>query len=508
VLIVSLYAAGSSAQSCGCTADESCCSDDKGYACCVDQVSFCVPPNASVAKEFPARCCPQWTVGCSTGSVGCCDPARPWQRTLTETAAPRTSASITSAGKVGAEGTRTCVNTSCTVDCDPTHSPCCNGTGRCEYDPVFSAMRCIPPAPLICSSNREEDAAASFTVYALFTTTTASGISCLTLDSATGAISKSLPVSGPAGVYFTKLYGESTRVFPFDSKRQKFFFLDIVQQFASPTSSITLYGIDPATGSSTATPVKGATGFVMSFVYHPESGDMVMAVGSRSDATTKFYRVNLDTAEATLMASLPRGASEGDSASYYAPYMSAVGSDITQVLRLGYKQVTKGIGPGLGVTSLVNRGSGPSTVWTDVPSIAGEEFFYSVARQAGTDTLLSLAPSTSVNHTFAVVAWHGTAAKVVAHINDAHPPETDATGVLGYVADYATADAWVAMVVDKEPSILPGLKDRWEVISVDLVSGNSNTAVISGKNFELLGAETVSVSGVGIKSGPTENVQK
>lgn len=78
------------------------------------------------------------------------------------------------------------------------------------------------------------------------------------------------------------------------------------------------------------------------------------------------------------------------------------------------------------------------------------------ARQAGTDTLLSLAPSTSVNHTFAVVAWHGTAAKVVAHINDAHPPETDATGVLGYVADYATADAWVAMVVDKEPSILPG----------------------------------------------------
>ena len=35
---------------------------------------------------------------------------------------------------------------------------------------------------------------------------------------------------------------------------------------------------------------------------------------------------------------------------------------------------------GLGVTSLVNRGSGPSTVWTDVPSIAGEEFFYSVVR--------------------------------------------------------------------------------------------------------------------------------
>ena len=77
---------------CGCTADESCCQDSKGYACCIDQTTYCVKPTDG-SKAYPvlpatptpptprltapqARCCPQWTVGCSVGSVGCCDPVR------------------------------------------------------------------------------------------------------------------------------------------------------------------------------------------------------------------------------------------------------------------------------------------------------------------------------------------------------------------------------------------------------------------------------------------------
>lgn len=238
----------------------------------------------------------------------------------------------------------------------------------------------------------------------------------------------------------------------------------------------------------------------MSFEYHAESGKMVMAVGTRSDASSSFYTVDLDTAEATLIGTLQRGASESESNNYYAPYISVVGAD-SQVMRLGYKLVSQGTGPGLGVTTLGLNDGESQTTWSNVPSVAGEEFFYSVARQTGTDTLLSLAPSTSMNHTFAVVSWEAgsSAAKVVAHIADAHPPETSAIGALGYVADYADASTWVAMVVDKIPSILPGLKDRWEVISVDIATGASNTAVISGKNFEKLGAETVSVAGVGRK---------
>ena len=70
-------------------------------------------------------------------------------------------------------------------------------------------------------------------------------------------------------------------MYPFDPTRSKFFFLDIDQQHASASSQITLYSVDPADGSSTATPVTGAKGFVMSFEYHPESATMVVAVGDR-----------------------------------------------------------------------------------------------------------------------------------------------------------------------------------------------------------------------------------
>ena len=57
---------------CGCTNDETCCADDDGYSCCIDQESFCVAKDTSGAKDYPSRCCPQWTVGCEVGSVGCC----------------------------------------------------------------------------------------------------------------------------------------------------------------------------------------------------------------------------------------------------------------------------------------------------------------------------------------------------------------------------------------------------------------------------------------------------
>jgi hypothetical protein len=61
-----------------CEEFETCCSDDKGSSCCVQQTTKCAPKS----NGFPARCCPRWTVGCTSGSVGCCDPAQPWQWSL------------------------------------------------------------------------------------------------------------------------------------------------------------------------------------------------------------------------------------------------------------------------------------------------------------------------------------------------------------------------------------------------------------------------------------------
>ena len=98
-------------------------------------------------KNFPARCCPQWTVACEAGSVGCCDPAHPWQRALS-----------------------------------------------------LNKMEAIPPA-----SENSLMQTASLTVFALFSSGVASDLNCLTIDSETGRISALKPVKGPAQAYFGKV---------------------------------------------------------------------------------------------------------------------------------------------------------------------------------------------------------------------------------------------------------------------------------------------------------------
>ena len=210
---------------CGCTSDETCCADDKGYTCCIDQGSFCVPKELG---DFPSRCCPQWTVGCQVGSVGCCDPANPWTR------------SINSEG--GAlMGTHT----------EPSDSP--------------NSSTAAPNS--------------STTVYALFSSSTGSDKNCVTIDGWTGEITSKVPVSGPAKGYFDKLYGGATRVYPFSQTRQKFYFVDVVPRTgATAESPITLFSVDPITcGSTAATVTGGASGPVLGFQIHAESDRMVRA---------------------------------------------------------------------------------------------------------------------------------------------------------------------------------------------------------------------------------------
>ena len=57
---------------------EQCCSDDTGGVCCLSQPTVCVAKSTTM--PYPSRCCPRQTVGCSSGTVGCCDPARAWNR--------------------------------------------------------------------------------------------------------------------------------------------------------------------------------------------------------------------------------------------------------------------------------------------------------------------------------------------------------------------------------------------------------------------------------------------
>ena len=133
---------------CGCTSDESCCADTKGYSCCIDQTSFCVTSTGDPVYGYPARCCPQWTVGCSVGSVGCCDPAQPWQRSIEK-------------------------------------------AGVAEQRPPVQ----LHPRPPLGDN-------ATVTAYALFSGGHGSGgssdLNCLTIDAATGIIVNMVSVSGPA----------------------------------------------------------------------------------------------------------------------------------------------------------------------------------------------------------------------------------------------------------------------------------------------------------------------
>ena len=368
---------------CGCTSDESCCQDSGGYACCILQSTYCVAKDP--ALSYPARCCPQWTVGCSVGSVGCCDPARPWQRVLAEDATTTSRVAV----------------------------------GQASYVSVGSA-------------SPTSGGAAASTVYALFTSTIASDLTCLTIDAASGAITSSILATGPVKAYDGKLYGESTRVFPFDHTRSQFFFFDIDEVTASASSPITMYTLDPATGTSTASAVSGAAGMVVSFAYHVESASAVLAVGNRTAASFAFYHVDLDTSKATLIYNVARGASEAASPAYYSPYITTVASNGTAVFRLGYESVTTGINAGLGITQL---DSTATAIWHAVPRPTGSDFFYSLCRKSGSDTFVSLAPSSSLNHTLAVYEWGAgaMAARLLIDVPDAHPPSGGGLGILGCV---------------------------------------------------------------------------
>ncbi len=109
---------------------------------------------------------------------------------------------------------------------------------------------------------------------------------------------------------------------------------------------------------------------------------------------------------------------------------------------------------------------------------------------------MSLAPSTASNHSFSVIEWaRGGEARIVLSLPNAHPPG-GALGVLGYVADAVNQDVYVALVVHKALSLTG---DSWEIVLLDRTSGIGGAIPLLGSNFNPLGAETISVSGVGIK---------
>ena len=154
-----------------------------------------------------------------------------------------------------------------------------------------------------------------------------------------------------------------------------------------------------------------------------------------------------------------------------------------------------------------------------------------------------MAPSAAADHTLSVVAWERrgdgaapeTPPEVLLDVANAHPPKALGDGNLGYVADAVSGDgdAYVALAVQVDERKPFGAMDRWEIICVTGLAGKQRGAdggaevegrwhdgerrprgsslstlasggavALSGnKFFAPLGAETVTVSGVGIAAG-------
>jgi len=477
---------------------ESCCKDQTGSECCVLQSTMCVPPRGGFATT---TCCARWQIGCVVGSVGCCDPARPWQF-------------------LGAEF---------------------------ESDLLFHAAAGeIPAAPTVAAPP------SAATGFALFSKALSSELVTLTIDLASGQTT-SRAVTGPATDYYALYSGEDTRVLPFDPAARRFVFADLDFGSGVLTHPLVLYTIDAATGASTSREVRGCSGYsnypvgqAWDVSTASSSAGGALLVASQTESRVHFCSIHPETAQGTPLGSVARGRDEADP-NHYAAYISHAGSGLAY--RIGYLQATNGTGGGVGVTpytSVAGTAAGHGTAGTTnyLRSINGSNSGVGVTFVGGNAAddgssgkggtvwhpataspshglpvsmvphpsggFLSLAPrSTGLRDRgrLDVLRWSldasggaPSAPTLVAELANArHPPlGLLGAGILGYVADTTDGRGLYAALTVSVRGVL-GVRDLWTVSRVDLASGGVTEAALNPQPTRL-GSETSSLSGFGIAS--------
>lgn len=448
-----------------CTQDETCCSDDEDYSCCMQQSTYCVQKDPSV-PSLPSRCCPRWTVGCTTGSVGCCDPAQPWQWFLASTSTKNNNSN--------------------------------KGHKREHQQPHQTRF---------VSSNGDADLSA----YALLVSGVSGGLEGWKINVGTGAIeARTRVIKG----FDDDPAGESTREFMFDSKRKLFYYVDAnftANGGARPAGGreMYLYTVDPVGGTTHKQTVSGAVDFPVGYSYHAETDAIILGVEKLTTNETltgfDFFSLNPDTAVATRLSTISRGASESDP-DYYSGFHRHASIDGNTLYRLGYEMVKEQTGQGLGVLAL-NEAHATAQWLSEISPL--HDYYMTLNRLPGsnntkfgtaTDEFVSLAPRKGIasqNHDLDLVRWNaddgGKSAKIIAQLNNAHVPAVMRLGTLGYLASAVTADTFAALVVaDEKISDL----DRWALAVVDLTPGANNSAVLPLTPDELSG--TISISGLGL----------
>ena len=463
-----------------CTPDETCCKDSPGCTgvcteCCLNQVSECVEPRQGFTTS---TCCPKWTVGCSAGSVGCCDPARPWQMPPPVPAAfeVRQPNRLRNGGnKVGGDrrGRRF----------------------RLRYGHRQRQRRVRPLHQSAALRPR-----------------------AFTIDIGTGKATKE-PVTTPSPRTCSSIT-EGTRILPWDPKSKRFLLADSNLNGGKGNAStpIVLYTINPSDGSSTAMPLKGGcTGYPIGQAWDVPLGKLVVATQSATEVA--YFSVDVDTAEATSLGTLARGSSEA-SAAYYGGYLSHSYGGVA--IRVGHKRVSTGESLGVSEVALKAGDAGetvdaaPSAKWSDLElkshGLPASVHMHDFPPSSNDDAkapgkgYVALAPSTSADG-YDIIGFQapvGVQETTFAKLSNAHAPQVPLLKYnLGYVAASLAGNKYGAMTVARHPSIIPGTGDKWKVSTVDLsnvhnVSGTLIEVEIKPQPAPLEGAETVSLSGFGI----------
>ena len=417
------------------------------------QNTYCVAKDAA-APSYPSRCCPRWTVGCTAGSVGCCDPAQPWQRSISVSeglGAPSTAAKRRSPGQWRADGT------------------------------AFA---------LVVSG--EEPASKS--------------LLSLSIDMSTGDVTSRTSVSG---FLEHNPDGGSAREFLWDPTRRVFYYFDANftagggarPQTGRPAYLVT---VDPIRAEATTQVLNGAVDYPTGYAMGP-GGTVLLATEAWNTAGTSvtgfhFYSVDPATATAKPLSANDRGTGEAGNPEYYAGYHRSASADGTHVFRLGYELVTKQTGQGLGETRL-DGGSGRATSnWTASPAQQGHDFFMSIDRVDAvsssplSESFVSLAPNREArSRDLDVVVWStdGKQYDVVASLHDAHPPRSIGDELLGYMATAAKNQTFAALVA--QYGITAEL-DVWALAVADLAGRNATVLTLKPRGL----AGVWSVAGLGL----------
>ncbi|KAG8468024.1 hypothetical protein KFE25_007076 [Diacronema lutheri] len=441
-------------------------------ACCTDQPTAPCPAIGA----YPARCCGRWTVCCSVGTVGCCDPALPWQ------------------GELGAalDATLPAVAARRTPHLFAASLP----ASRAQDDAMVHLLQ---PDILAAALPARKSAI----VRALLLDV--SQLSVVAIDASSGKVISSSRVRGYDN------HGESTRPWAYSRAHDAFVTLEANFSAAPPRRggvgrALVLTTIDTSSGVGRSAVVTGVTGVPVG--YCSLEGGKALLVGLHADESAqtptnaslaRFVRIDLRSARATPVASVSRGADEA-SASFYAAHFYACAGSGSAVVRVGAQHVSTGKESGVGITQLGTAGlGGASSSFQPLPwAKAGGgpltlQPLGDKARASSFDGFLSLVAPDSGG--LALVRWDskgGTPATVAKLGARTAPPQVPIMGALGYLADALSTDGsrYVALVCQE---VLPAV-GRWAVVTVELESGAVSLRPLSPLKL----AATVGVSGLGL----------